>query len=746
MTLFLKKIFKPHPISISALVVFIGIFAYIFGIPFLDLVELKTVDLRFKSRGRVSPRSGVVLAVVDEKSLENEGKWMWPRSRLADLVTRLSDAGAKVIAFDMGFFEPDDKRIVETIEHIQNTLRPLDNRNRDYLEQLKAKADDDKLLANAIRNSRAKVVLGYYFQMALDYRVDENKIRVHQHNIRGSEHKLVRYTSPSAQNVAFQEARLPESNISEISDATEFSGFFNMFPDSDGVARWMPAVMKFDQGLYAPLSMMTLSAYLNSPVSVKVAEFGVEELRIGRFSVPTDELGRIMINYRGGVKTFPHIPATDILRGTVAKDVFKDKIVLIGATAAGLYDLRVTPFANVFPGVEIHANVIDSVLSDDYLFQPAWAAILDITAMMLAGLLLAMVLPRVGVIYGGLAGLSFFVGYISLCQYLFSNNGIILNQVYPLSVMVLVYVSVTAYKYMAERTQKRFIRDAFSTYLAPTVVKQLIESPEKLDLGGEERNITAFFSDVQGFTSISEKLTPHELVELLNEFLTEMTDIILSYEGTVDKFEGDAIIALFGAPNDLDNHGEVACRACVDMQKRLAELRAKWKSEGKPELKMRIGLCSGPAVVGNMGSRNRMDYTMMGDTVNTAARLEGVNKIYGVYTLISDTTYDSIHNNIVTRELDSVNVVGKKEPVAIYQVIGYQEDIDDRAAKTLGHYSNGLDLYRKRHWVEAVKHFEAALSVTPDDGPSLTMLGRCNEYKTDPPADNWDGSFTMVTK
>jgi adenylate cyclase len=318
--------------------------------------------------------------------------------------------------------------------------------------------------------------------------------------------------------------------------------------------------------------------------------------------------------------------------------------------------------------------------------------------------------------------------------------------VYPLLVILAVYISLTVYKYLSESRQKRFIRSAFSTYLAPTVVQQLIDSPENLELGGEEREITAFFSDVQGFTSISEKLTPHELVELLNEFLTEMTNIILKHEGTVDKFEGDAIIAFYGAPNALENQAETACLTCVDMQKRLGELREKWRQEGKPELKMRIGLSTGPAVVGNMGSRNRMDYTMMGDTVNTAARLEGVNKIYGIYTLVCETTFKKASQRIWGREIDSINVVGKAQPVTVYQIIGYAEDVDEGMLKMTGLYAEGLHLYRQQRWDPAIEKFKAALNLSPDDGPSQVMKDRCATYKMEPPPPDWNGAYSMKTK
>ncbi len=747
----MKKFFSLQSFLIALFVVLVCIFGYLKGIPFLDLMELKTIDLRFESRGRISPGPDVVLAVIDEKSINKEGKWIWPRSKIANLVTKLSKAGAKVIAFDIGFLEPDDKRIIQAINKIENKVNDLHIQHtgiKDYLENLKTQVDNDKLLADAIRNSRARVVLGYFFQMeqaGLEH-VSKQEISIHQKNTAGSKYKIVRYKSGNAQNTPLIEAIMPQSNIETISSASKYSGFFNMMPDKDGVVRWMPGVFKCNEVLYAPLSLVAASAYLDTHMAVKIAEHGVEEVQIGRLFIPTDELGRVLINYRGEEKTFPHISITDILNEKTPDDILKDKIVIVGATAVGIFDLRVTPFGNVFPGLEIHANVVDAILSKDFLYQPGWAAIFDIMAIMAAGFFLAIVLPKTGGIGGIIASSSLFITYILLCQHLFSSNGWILNLIYPLTVIIAVYISITAYKYFTESRQKRFIKNAFSTYLAPTVVKQLIESPEKLVLGGEQRVITAFFSDIQGFTSISENLTPHELVELLNEFLTEMTDIILQHKGTVDKFEGDAIIAFFGAPNELENQEQVACDACIDMQKRLSELRIKWKAEGKPELEMRIGLCTGQAVVGNMGSKTRMDYTMMGDTVNTAARLEGVNKIYGIYTLVSDSTFKATDGSIIAREIDSINVVGKKEPITVYQLLGYPDDIDPVIHETLDHYSRGLNAYRSQNWDEAIDYFKAVIELTPDDGPSKTMLLRCDEYKITPPPEDWDGAFTMKTK
>ena len=418
---FLKKITPSNFIFLSVPIILIGLFAYSIGVPFLDLMELKTIDARFKSREKIEPRSDVVLAVIDEKSIAREGKWIWPRSKMADLVTKLSNAGAKVIAFDIGFLEPDDKKIVKVINTIQSSLHNLNSKDNKFLDRLKTQADNDKLLADSIKNSSAKIVLGYFFQLdkKASSHIEEIDIKIHKKNIINSRYQFERYTSKEAKNVTLVEPVYPQSNIKEISNATDLSGYFNMSPDNDGVVRWLHTVLKFKDTLYAPLSLVTVSAFLDSPLSINIDEYGVQNIQIGNLSIPTDESGRILINYRGEEKSFPHISVTDILRGNVPDSRLKNKIVLIGATAIGIYDLRVTPFGSVFPGLEIHANIADSILAEDFLHKPKWSAIFDVLAILLAGFFLGIVLPRVEVIQGVIAGFLVFMGHILFCHYLF---------------------------------------------------------------------------------------------------------------------------------------------------------------------------------------------------------------------------------------------------------------------------------------------------------------------------------------
>lgn len=752
----LKKLttrFRPQLIAVA--IILAGMTAYLLReapvalFQFIEKIEYKTIDARFGIRGPIETSSSVVIAAIDEHSLHVEGKWPWPRKKIAQFIEKTSNAGAKIIAFDVGFFEKGDRRLIETLNGLKTNLS-LDPQEKIYISKLIQSSDNDSILAKTIKNSKTKVVLGYFFNIEKSKNVIETdeELNLHSENLISSLHHLVKYApGNTGQNGQFLTAFAPETNIHIISDSVELSGFFNMVSDSDNVVRSMPAIIGYDENLYAPLSLQTVSAYLEKPITILIDEENdVDKISIGEYSLPADRKGNILINFKGPTGTFPIFSVTDILNDKIETDNLKNKIIVLGATAQGMFDLRATPFGNNYPGCEVHANIIDSILTKNLLSQPRFFEFWNLLIIFTAGLLLGFALP----VTGAVSGLSIYTlltfSYCFLCQYLFTRHGLILNMIYPLTIMAVIYISITAYKYFSESRKKKFISDAFSTYLSPSVVNQLIKSPDKLNLGGEDREITAFFSDVQGFTSISEKLTPKELVELLNEFLTEMTNIILKYDGTVDKFEGDAIIAFFGAPNDLKDHAKITCLACIEMQERLKEMNEFWALEGKPKLLMRIGLCSGTAVVGNMGSKNRMDYTMMGDVVNTAARLEGVNKYYNSYTMISDTTKKFAGDNINTREIDTIYLVGKNEPVTIYELVEPKDKMDKNKKLSLDYYAKGLELYKKKKWNEAIKVFTKANSAYPSDGPSKALMKRCRALSQKPPKDDWNVIFKITSK
>jgi len=317
--------------------------------------------------------------------------------------------------------------------------------------------------------------------------------------------------------------------------------------------------------------------------------------------------------------------------------------------------------------------------------------------------------------------------------------------------LAILYIGITLYRYATEEREKRFIKDTFGRYLAPTVVEELTKDPRRLELGGETKELTAFFSDIASFSSFSEKLSPQDLVSLLNEYLTEMADIIVKHEGTVDKYEGDAVMAFYGAPIHFDDHAVRACLACLEMQDKIKELRERWQKDARwldiaPNLRVRMGLNTGEMLVGNMGSKNRMNYTIMGDAVNLASRLEGANKQYGTLTMLSEFTHDAARDAIEVRELDRIRVVGRKKPVVVYELLSKKGELDPKKKETIEVYLEGLMAYKERRYEEGLRWFKKALEIDPNDSPSKTYISRCEGFKIKPPPPDWDGVYEMLTK
>lgn len=439
--------------------------------------------------------------------------------------------------------------------------------------------------------------------------------------------------------------------------------------------------------------------------------------------------------------------------GKTPQEAFQDKIVLIGATATGVYDMRVTPFSEDYPGVEIHAQVVDSILKNKFLFRPSFATLYGIALIVSLALILGIVIPLISALRGAVLLILLFGGLACFDFFFFFNlKGWWMPFVYPALQMGAVYFAVTIYRYATEEREKRFIKDTFGRYLAPSVVEVLTKNPEMVKLGGQKLEMTAFFSDIRGFSTISETLgDPQLLVELLNDYLSAMAHVIEKYEGTIDKYEGDAIIAFWGAPVHFPDHAVKACFACLDQQIKLAELRAKWKNEGRwPSIvynaRVRMGLNTGEMVVGNMGSAGRMNYTIMGDAVNLASRLEGANKPYGTYIMISEFTYKQARDFIEVRELDSLRVVGKSKPVKVYELLARKGELSAQKLRVVEIFHEGLDAYKQQKWDIAIARFTEALNIDPSDGPSKTYIARCEEFKLSPPPADWDGVYTLESK
>ena len=745
----LKRFFRLSGLKIALLSILAVSVIYYLDPDFLSLLELKTLDLRFLSRGKIVTTGEVALVAIDEKSLDELGRWPWPRVRMAQLLDVLVKYEAKVVGFDIVWAEPDENSELKSLSALKQKMNELKLTNRDlekYLSQAIQKADTDRTLADSLARSR-RAVLGYFFHFFTKEDLPKEKKQLPKDLPPLSTYNWVKYSSQAAAKVPLFEATYAEVNIPVIAEAAEGAGYFNIFPDRDGTVRWIPLVIKYQDKHYCALSLAVLQKFLNnSPLVLRLAEFGVEEIRLGDLFIPTNEEGRMLINYRGPQKTFPHYSATDVIHGRVPVNAFRGKIVLVGATAMGIYDIRVTPFDHVFPGLEVHANVIDTILKQQFLYRPNWVTLLDLLAIIVLGLILGIILPKVKALWGALIGISLFFAFVLTSNQLFQKQGIWVNQTYPLFNLVLTYLMITGYRYMTEERERKKVRGAFQYYLNASVVEQMLKDPEKLKLGGEKKDLTVLFSDIRGFTSISEHMTPERLVKFLNEYLTKMTDIVFKYDGLLDKYMGDAIMAIWGAPLDQSDHPLRACYTALEMVEELHLLQHKWATEGMPRLNIGIGINAGPMVVGNMGSERRFDYTVMGDSVNLGSRLEGLNKLYGTNIIISEMTYERVQGEILGRELALVRVKGKDQPVKIYELLS-------RRAKTLPEqkalaeeFQAALGEYRNRNWETARKIFQSILERYPEDGPGRLYVERCQTLEKTPPPEDWDGVYTMTTK
>lgn len=733
--------------TVGFLTTLLSIYVYSLDLNFFHLLELKAYDFKVASRGVRPPSNQVLIVGIDEKSLNELGRWPWPRTTLARLVDRLAEAGVAVIGLDLLFPEKD---VYVPFDEVKNALRKKDFSQLDkdsLIQWLEKFGDSDAHFAQALLKSE-RAVLGYFIFSSQEQAegaaqpFSDRDLEL----LDFSQYSMIQSDGAMDSDSPVRPIHAVKLSLPTLMEAANSAGYVSFVPEQDGVIRWVPMAQGTGEYLFPPLSLQVLKEATHLMTVARLHPQRVGEIKIGDTAIPISARGDMLINFYGPRGTFPHLSAADVISGKIGASELAGKIVFVGATAAAIHDLHTTPYGPLFPGVEVHASVVENIMQSDYLRRPAWIRVLDMGMILGTGIFLAVISLFVGALSSAVLLVAGIITYLSVDYYLFTEKGLWVHSVYPVFSLLLVYFGITLYRFMFEEKEKRFIRNAFSQYLAPTVVERLVANPGLLDLGGERKVLTAFFSDVAGFSTISEQLSAEKLVELLNFYLTEMTDIILDYEGTVDKFEGDAIIAFFGAPISYEDHAKRTCWVAIDMQQKLAEMRKQWKAEGQHELFMRIGINTGEVVVGNMGSKNRMDYTMMGDAVNLAARLEGANKQYQTYTMISEFTYAHAKDAIETRELDSIRVMGKKQPVGIYELLGKKGSMDETIRQILPLYHEGLEYYKSQRWEEAITAFEKVLNIHEDDGPSLTYFERCITFQTHPPPRDWDGVFVMTSK
>ena len=634
--------------------------------------------------GGQKPLNNILIVAIDDKSIQEIGRWPWPRENFAKLIDTLNRSA--VIAIDVGFFE---------------------NSN----------SGNDTELYNALKQSKNVVLTMEYNNFS---RFDNGS----QEIIRSDTTLGLGYMLP-----------LPSYNLSTLSNIN--LGYVNVVTDNDGITR---SVNMDIEGGYESLALEAYKKYNgeNNAKNMEISASILSKIKTSRF----------LINFVGKPHSFKEYSFSDIINNRIDQKNFDDAIIFVGATAPDLHDDYFVPTSNgkAMPGVEIHANTMQTMIMNKYLTKASNFA--TILLIILLSLLVYYLLVKLDILWTGIIGAILIIAYVIACIFIF-DSGTIMNIVYPPISIILSYIGGTGFLYITEKRQKRKLKEAFSKYVSNKLVDEIVKDPEKLKLGGEKREITVLFSDIADFTSISENLAPEELVRLLNKYLTTMTDIIMKNNGMVDKYIGDAIMAEWNMPLPEKDHAQMACRTALEMIDALEELnKDSALSEVKSRVNLpgakihaRIGIYTGEAIVGNMGSHERFDYTAIGDTVNTASRMEGLNKVYGTNIMISETTYTQLINHSNSHfkdklmELDYVRVKGKNKPVIIYELC------NKKNTENAVNYSKGLECYRMQKWDDAINEFEKC-----DTKASRVFIERCEHFKINPPEKDWNGVWIHKEK
>ncbi len=689
---------------------------YIFNTPVLEEVDLRLSDFRFRSRGPVEPSPDIVIVAIDEKSVNEIGRWPWSRSEIADLVDKFFEYDVKTAVFDVVFSEEES-------------------------------AKPDSALGKSIKENK-NVILGYFFRDDSSEEIDPQSLKL----LKKSKIGLIKFLHGS-DNSDIRQFNSVELNIPEIAKNARGFGFFNIIPDNDGVYRQAPLVFDFEGNYYPSLNLEGVSNFSKKKVLLTLSDFGVASINLNEISIPANESGELLLNYYGESGAFPVYSAIDVLKGVLSKEKLENKLVFFGATEIGIADIRATPFDPVSPGVEIQATAASNILDGKFLIKDGFTKAIDISLIFFLTLVFGLILFKTNrTLLGLLVLLIFLTLHFGSNIFLFSKSRLMLSILFPAIPMLLTYVLYEVYRNIVVERQSKFLRSAFSSYVSPDVVDEIILNPEKLSLGGDRKKITLLFSDIRGFTTLSEKTDPEKLVTLLNEYLSPMTEIVMRNKGTLDKFIGDAVMAIYGAPVKQENQAFLACISAVEMIEKLKEINTEWAKNNLPNIDIGIGINTGEAVVGNMGADIRFDYTAIGDTVNLAARLEGQTKFYGTNIIISETTKqelelkseNSIQNSFRFRELDIIKVKGKTKPIAIFQLIIPGDKLDND--KLIDDYNKALSYYRSRNFTDSLKLFKSILENLPGDVPSTHYVDRNSHYINNPPSAEWDYVYTAESK
>ncbi|MGB4674588.1 MAG: adenylate/guanylate cyclase domain-containing protein [Azovibrio sp.] len=720
---------------------FLGHGAQVWRIPLLEVLDAYFYDVRVRLSAPGGGDDRVAIIDLDERSLAAEGRWPWSRDKVAELVRRLvDDHGVAVLGFDVVFAEPDESSGIRVLEALaQGRLR--DNRTyQESLRGLRSQLDFDGRLAQTLKGR--PVVLGFYFsaQEGMPTTGALPPPVLPPGSFAGIATAFTRWQSYGA-------------NLPALQAAAAGGGHFNPLVDFDGVSRRVPLLVEYQGAYYEALALAVLRAYFGEITlrpGIPDPAAGMEWLDLvsaaGTYRIPVDERAAVLIPYRGPARSFTYISATDILKGRVPVGQLRGRIALLGTSAPGLMDLRVTPVGSAYPGVEIHANLIAGILDRNIRERPPYILGVEVALLLLSGGLLAFLLPRLSPWPASFLAMGMLLAVIGINFSLWHGAGLVLPLAATVSMILLLYGMDMAWGYFVEARSKRQFTELFGQYVPPELVDEMARNPEAYSMEGRNETLTVLFSDVRNFTHLSEGMNPRELVALMNEYLGAMTQIIRRYRGTLDKYIGDAIMAFWGAPVANPDHARHAVLAALEMQTALRLLDEPFKARGWPPLTIGVGINTGVMTVGDMGSPVRKAYTVMGDAVNLASRLEGLTKVYGVGIIVGEATRAELPD-MAFRELDRVRVKGKDRGVSIYEPLGSRASLGPEALSALESWQQVLTRYHQQAWDQA----EAQLLSLENTAPAYAALcrlyrDRIAHLRQDPPGPEWDGVTTYQAK
>lgn len=705
--------------------------------------EYKIKDLMLHSRGEIMGDENIVIIDIDEKSLKALGQWPWSRDKVAKLLQNLSDLGAAIIGLDVVFAEPDNSSPQRVLKQFGLPHENL--------------PDYDAIFAQTI--AQTPTVIGYVFALTPDFIEPDGHPK--------SAAIIVEQDRPTHSSLIKPYRAI--LNIPALQKKAYSSGYFNTIPDNDGIVRSIPLVMEYDGVLYPSLSLeMVRIALGEKKINIVYDESGLRHIEMGEHIIPTDFYGRLMVNYRGSQHSYEYISAIDIYNNHVNPLQIKDKIILVGTSAAGLLDLRSTPFESVYAGVEVHANAIDNILHQDYIAKPIWTVGVDIMSLVVVCLITLAILLLPSALLSFMALVALNLCIIVAHYYSMVYQGILFNTVLPLIAINVLFIVGQAINYFLEIRQKELIKHKFASKVSPAVMNNILSSEDDV-LQGVEKEITIFFSDIRNFTAISEAAgNPKHLIHLMNAYMDPMSQFIIHSGGTVDKFIGDAIMAYWNAPISIENHADRAVSTALEQLRYLPKLNAQLAanpefaqiasmaaSKNAPILDIGIGINTGLAIVGEMGTSSRSDYTVIGDAINLGSRLESLCKYYNSHLTISNFTKALLKGSYIFRFLDLVTVKGKNEPVEIWQI----HDFDSPQKEPLYNVSyeelheelklhhEAIALYQEARFQEALRCFEALQKREPKTNNAIYTIycERCSHYIAFPPV-AFNGVFVHTTK